>query len=77
MRVGTRARATGLPERDAPFGASVSTFGVETNTVPASPTSQRKWSSTASAVLEVLDRLQEHDGVSLLGEALHEIAREA
>ena len=67
----------GLSERDAPLGASVSTLGVETNTVPPLPDERAEVLEHRARVLEMLDRLQEHDRVSRLGERFDQLAREA
>ncbi len=67
----------GLSERAAPLGASVSTLGVETNTVPAAPHERAEVLERRAGVLQVLDRLQEHDRVGGLGEGLDEVALEA
>ena len=67
----------GLSERGGPPGASVSTLGVETKPTPARRPRASGSARAPRRVLEVLDRLQEHDGVGGLGERLDEIALEA
>ena len=67
----------GLSDFSAPGGASVSRFGVETKATPPGPSIDLKCSRIAPGVLDVLDRLQEDDGVAGLGERLDQVALEA
>ena len=67
----------GLSERGAPFGARVSTLGVDRYTVPPLPTSLAEVLERRARVLQVLDRLQEHHRVGGRGEGFDEIALEA
>ncbi len=92
-RSNSRARYSctchGLSERSAPFGASVSTLGVERYTAPdPTPRCPGRAALTTrdepaevlerrAGVLQVLDRLQEHHGVGGLGEGFDQVALEA
>ena len=69
-------RCQGLSDFSAPSGASVSRFGVE---MKASGAAAAIAASSSSTVLDVLDRLQEDDGVETgaAGDVLDQVALEA